>query len=159
MNKCYKTERVEYFKETSGYKSLHVKCIHYLSYTDSLSMFRRIIVSCTPYLGWGFEWPYLSQDLSICYFFVWWHVKDTVFNINRCITYCPKQTAQQEVFSISTGTLLINYGTYHFISTCHLTWRKTHWICFTMRTVLPKYTVIFHAKNVLIYNWRKWFQE
>jgi len=42
MNKHYKSERGEFFKDTSGYKLRHVKCIHYLSYTDSLSMFRKI---------------------------------------------------------------------------------------------------------------------
>lgn len=143
---------MNFFKETSGYKFPQVKCIHYLSYTDSLSMFRKIIVSFTPYLGLGFEWAYLAQDLNTCYFFLWWHLKDKVLNINPCITYCPKQTTQQEVFLISTGTLLITMELHHFISTCHLTGRKTHRICFTMRTILPMYTVIFHAKNVLIYN-------
>jgi len=116
MNMCYKTQRGEFFKDTSGYKLPHVKCIHYLSYTDSLSIFRKIIVSCTPYLGWGFEWLYLSQDLNTCCIFLWWHLKDKVFNINPCITYCPKQTTQQEVFLISKGTSLIHYGTssFHF---------------------------------------------
>lgn len=84
-------------------------------------MFRKIIVSCTPYLGLGFEWPYLAHDLNTCYFFLWWHLKDEVLNINPCITYCPKQTTQQEVFSISTGTLLITMELHHFISFQHVT--------------------------------------
>jgi hypothetical protein len=104
MNKGYKTERSEFLKETSGYKLPHVKCIHYISYTDSLSMFRKICVICTPYLRWGFQWPSLSQDLNTRYFFLLWHLKDKVFNITPGITYCLRQTTQQQVFSISTET-------------------------------------------------------